>query len=161
MPTFNTALYNAQTGAAQGSLNAQSAFPRARDAFGKERIVQINYTMAGTEATADVINLTKLKQGDRVLAGRSSYACEALGTAFTGSIGDASNNSRYSGTLTFTSIAAGFFSSAPGTDLYVPSDVVTIPVPATDQSTVLLKVVLSTTPTAGKKLIIFLAVVAE
>lgn len=161
MPTFNTTLYTAQTGAAGQSANAQAAFPRARDAFGKERIVQINYTMAGTEAAADVINLTKLKQGDRILAGRSSYACEACGTAFTGSVGDASNNSRYSGTLVFTSIATGFFGSLPGTDLYTPTDVVTIPTPATDQSTVIFKVVASTAPTAGKKFIIFLAVVAE
>lgn len=161
MANFSTSLYSAQIGAAGSSANALATFPRARDAFGKERIVQITYTMAGTEVTNDTINLTKLKQGDRVLAARSSYACEALGTAVTVKIGDASNSNRYSGTLTFTSIAAGFFSSAAGTDLYVPTDVVTIPTPPADQSVVLLTFVGVTTPTAGKKFIIFLSVVAE
>lgn len=161
MPTFNTALYTAQSGTAGASANAPAAFPRARDAFGKERIVQILYTLAGTEATGDFIRLTLLKHGDRVLAGRSSYACEAMGTALTGSFGDDSNVSRYSGTLTFTSVAQGFFGSVPGTDLYAPTDIVNIPVPALDQTVVKLKVVLATVPTVGKKIIVFLAVVSE
>lgn len=163
MPTFNTTLYAAQIGAAGASLNAQATYPFAKNAFGKLRIIQIPYVLAGTEATGDFLNLTVLKQGDRVVVGLSFLFCEDPGTTLTAIVGDLSDDDRYATTMTLSAGGVFPFYSTPGVNLYVPADV-QVPVPpvaATDQTVVKMKLASVSVPTAGAKIMIYLAVVAE
>lgn len=163
MATFNTSLYTGQSGTPGASLNAPAGYPLAKVAFGKCRIVEIPYTLAGTEATGDFINLTLLKQSDRVLPGLSTIFCEDPGTALTVIVGDLSDDNRYADTLTLSAGGVFAFSSSPGVNLYVPADI-QVPVPpvaAIDQTVVKMKLTLVTAPTAGAKLMTYLAVVAE
>lgn len=163
MANLNTPLFLATGGPGVqsfvGSPQANAAWPRAKEARPKERVIPILYVMTGTEAANDLLRLVKLYPGERVLAGRSKVVCEALGAAVTAQIGDTSNALRYSNTMTLTAIAANEFAATPGTDLYTPTDVVdTTLTGAADQTVPILKFITVTTPTAGKKLIIFLAV---
>jgi hypothetical protein len=163
MATFSTTLYTGQSGTAGASLNAPAAFPLAKVAFGKLRIVEIPYVLAGTEATGDFLNLTILKQGDRVLPGLSFLFCEDPGTTMTAIVGDLSDDNRYADTMTLSAGGVFPFYSTPGVNLYVPADV-NVPIPpvaATDQTVVKLKFASVNTPTAGAKFMIYLAVVAE
>lgn len=166
MATFSSTLYTAQAGAAGASLNASANFPRARDARGKLRIVQVPYALAGTEAANDFIRLTILDPNDRVIAGLSRVVCEDPGTTLTLQVGDGSNVDRYAGTLVLSSGGIVEFGSVAGDDLYVPTDVVVTNPPATpesstDQTVVRAKVIAASTLTAGAKLLFLIAVVAE
>jgi hypothetical protein len=166
MATFNTTIYSAQIGTAGASANAASTFPFAKNAFGKLRIVQIPYALAGTEAANDFINLTLLKPGDRVLAGYSKIICEDPGTTLTMQIGDASNADRYAGTLVLSSGGSVEFSSVAGDDLYVPTDIAataaaTLIGGSSNETQVRAKVIAAGTLTAAAKLLICLAVVSE
>lgn len=166
MPTFNTTLYTAQIGTAGASANAAAAFPFAKNAFGKLRIMQIPYALAGTEAANDFINLTLLKPGDRVIAALSKVVCEDPGTVLTVRVGDASDVLRYSGTIVLDAGGVIEFSSVAGTDLYVPTDVAataaaTLIGGSTNQTQVRAKVIAATAPTAAAKLLFLIAVVAE
>jgi hypothetical protein len=158
MANLNTSLYAAQSGIAGQSLNVGT--PLAKNAYGKHRIVQIPYVMTGLEATNDILRLTVLKPGARVIAALSKVVGEALGTALTVSVGDASNATRYSGVLALTAVHDIAFTSVPGTDAYAPTDVAIVPGGA-DQTVVTAKIVLATAPTALKKVLFLLAVVDE
>lgn len=163
MANFNTTLYTGQLGGAGASLNAPAGFPLAKVALGKLRIVEIPYVLAGTEAANDIINLTILRPGARVIAALSKVVCQDPGTTLTVQIGDASNRSRYSGTIVLDAGGVIELSSVAGTDLYVPTDV-TVAVPpnsAADQTVVTAKVIAAAALTAANKLLILLAVVEE
>lgn len=161
MATFNTPLYTAQVGGAGASLNVN--LPGIKNAEAKVKVVPILYTLLATEAANDLINLTKLKLGARVIAGLSRIICQDPGTTLTVRIGDTNDAARYAGTIDIS--AGGDFplSTTPGTDLYVPTDIA-VPIPpntATDQTVVILKVITAAALTAGNKLLILLAVVEE
>lgn len=158
MANLSSALFTAQSGGAGASLNVTT--PLTKNALGKHRIVQVPYTLVGTEATNDLLRLTVLKAGARVIAALSKVTNQIGGTALTVSFGDTSNASRYSGTLTLTSAADQFFPVAVGTDTYVPTDITNV-AGAADQTVVIMKFILSTTPTAGNKILVLLAVVDE
>lgn len=166
MATFNTTMYSAQIGTAGASANAASTFPYAKNAFGKLRIIQVPYALAGTEAANDIINLSLLKPGDRVISGLSKVICEDPGTTLTLSVGDASDRARYSGTIVLSSGGSVEFSSVAGTDLYVPTDVAataaaTLIGGSSNQTQLTAKVIAANTLTAAAKLLFLIAVVSE
>lgn len=90
MATFNSTRYTSQVGTAGGS--PASGYPLAKFANGKHRISVVPYTLAGTEAANDIINLIRLKAGAVVVPCECRILCEDPGTALTIDIGFASND---------------------------------------------------------------------
>ena len=166
MATFNTTLYTAQASSPGASANAQANFPLAKNAYGKLRIVQVPYALAGTEAANDLIKLTLLKAGARVIAGLSRVICQDPGTSLTLRVGDATDALRYAGTIDISAGGDFPFSTTAGTDLYVPTDIASTQAATTigdsaNQTVVQVKVIAVTALTAGAKLLFLLAVVDE
>jgi hypothetical protein len=166
MATLSTTLYTAQLGSAGASTNAGANFPLAKNAYGKLRIVQVPYPLLSTEAANDILNLTILKAGARVIAGLSKVICEDPGTTLTVSVGDASDRARYSGTIVLSAGGSVEFSSVAGTDLYVPTDIASTTAATTigdsaNQTVITAKVIAAGTLTAAAKLLFLLAVVDE
>lgn len=88
MPTFNTAIYNAQV--ATRANPSRLAAPNV--ASGDVQFAIIPYTLLGTEAAADIINLCVLPQGVIPVPALSSVTCSAdPGTTLTLDIGTAAN----------------------------------------------------------------------
>jgi len=100
MPTFNSTRYTAQIGAAGASPSA--AFPLSKFITGKMRFATIPYTLVGTEAANDIINLVQLKEGAVVYPSSSRVVCEDPGTALTIDIGFASNDDALTDGLALT-----------------------------------------------------------
>lgn len=164
MSIWNSALYTAQSPQGGYSLNANPGFPVAKNAQGKLRIVQVPYTINGSEAANDIINLTTLKAGTRVLSARSKLVAQNPGTTLTLAVGDTSNTGRYANGLTLSNTAFDKeFSQNVGTDTYVPTDIVIGNPPSSiaDQGTVVAKVLTAASLTAGQKLLFLLAIVDE
>jgi hypothetical protein len=163
MATLNTTIYLGQLGTGAGSINSLSGFPHASQTEGKQRTILVPYTMTGLEATADKLNIFIVKEpGDRLNCAHSKVTGEALGSAVTYSIGDNTNSTRFSGTITGTAVHDVFLSSAPGTDCYTPTPfslTSSVGYGAAPQSqlAVVLTFIGVTTPTAGKKLLFTLA----
>jgi len=172
MAIWQSSLYTTQVPALGKSEAVQ--YPLAKNARGKLRIVQIPYTLVGTEAANDLIYLTMLQPGDRVLPQYSKVTGQNPGTTLTIQIGDSVTVNRYSGTLTLSGAATDlFFSSTPGTTLYAPTDI-TLPayLPASppqpvpppnplDQTIVICKVISAASLTAAQIILFSLAVVGE
>jgi hypothetical protein len=164
MANFPSKLYTGQSGTAGASLNAAAGFPVAKNALGKLRIVQVPYAMAGTEAANDLIQLTILKNGSRVLAALSRLEAANAALTCTVAVGDSSNTGRYANGLVLSNTNADLgFNTNPGTDAYVPTDIVVAnpPTSASDQTVVLAKLLTLGTPNAGAKLLFLIAVVDE
>jgi hypothetical protein len=89
MPTFNSTRYTAQVGSA-GSSGAVN-YPLAKYVDSPVYTAEIPYTVVGTEAAADLINLVKLKAGDVVIPSLCRIVNEDVGDALTLDIGFASN----------------------------------------------------------------------
>ena len=106
-----------------------------------------SYTLAGTEAANDVIELVKLPAGAEVLPTQSSFICDAsVATALVAKVGTDSDDDAFSTVTTLTSGGViGFTAGTNGVE-------VVNPVAKTDSYTVQLKLSTSTSPTAGKKI---------
>lgn len=89
MATFNTTQYNAQKSTrANTSRNADPNI-----VSNDIQYARIVYTLAGTEAASDIINLCVLPAGVIPLPGSSSIICHTdPGTAFTIKVGTASDD---------------------------------------------------------------------
>lgn len=70
---------------------------------GTLHVSDVLYTIVGTEAAADIINLIKLPAGARVLTGLSYCEAENPGTALVLDIGDSDNADAYADGLTLSS----------------------------------------------------------
>lgn len=90
MATFNSTRYTASVGSA-GSSPA-STYPLAKYVDSPVYTAEIPYTIVGTEAADDIINLIKLHAGDVVIPSMSRIVNEDIGTALTLDIGFASND---------------------------------------------------------------------
>lgn len=131
-----TPLFDSQNVGAGQSQAVQ--YKSAKTANAKERVVTIEYAMvsASLPAAGDIISLTKLDIGARVLAGKSRVICEDPGTTLTAVIGDLSNPRRYSGALVLSAGSAGVGGGAiefgsvegKGKEQFVPMNVVGLPV---------------------------------
>lgn len=102
-----TPLFDSQVGVA--GMSQAAGYKSAKTANAKERVVTIEVAMvsASLPAAGDIISLTKLDVGARVLAGKSRVICEDPGTTLTAVIGDLSNPRRYSGALVLSAGSAG------------------------------------------------------
>lgn len=190
MATTNSVIYAQQIAAAGASAGASISFPSAKSSGGKLRIVTVPYLTTGSEATNDIINLTLLKPGSRILPAFSRVLCEALGTTFTVKVGDAANTERYMGAKALASATdASFTSTLPSgaaglnvayqqtgsstqtsttgqgpnmTILDVAGTAAATQVGGSSNETVVIATLTSVnTPTASKRLTFFLAIVDE
>lgn len=172
MAIWTTPLYTSQIPAA-GASEALN-YPLAKNARGKLRIVQSLYVLTATEAANDLIYLTLLQPGDRLIPSYSTLAFENPGTTLTLSVGDSVTANRYCGTLTLSNTVNSFdFDTAPVAGTYVLADVLLpaysaanppqpVPPPnTTDQTIVIAKILSAATLTAGKRLFFQLGVVGE
>lgn len=114
MATFysDLATYQAST-----DPTTRNSFPAIQNM--PEKLLDVSYTLAGTEVANDVIVLALLPKGARVIAERIAIYCADPGTALTLDIGDddnstAADDNRYVAALDVK--AGGFFQggSAPG-----------------------------------------------
>lgn len=97
MAEFNSPTFDAQTGTAGASPS--STYNLAKVDAGKLRIARINYVVDGAEATADTINLIRLKVGAVVVP---SYCRVVTGTGLDINdlnIGTAANDNKYADAL--------------------------------------------------------------
>jgi hypothetical protein len=176
MATWNTPLYTSQIPAA-GASEAVN-YPLAKIARGKLRIVRAVYTLVNTEAANDLIQLTMLQPGDRVLPEYSKIVSENPGTTLTLQIGDSVTANRYSGTLTLSNTTLDAFWSSSlgatsGASVFASADITVPaytgatppqPVPpanATDQTIVIAKILSAAALTAGKRIVFDIAIVGE
>lgn len=158
MPSFNTPLYNAQIGTA-GQTPAVS-YPLAEYVAGKVRYAIVPYSLAGTEATNDLLYLVKLKIGAVVIPSLSRIVCEDPGTALTLDIGFLSNPDALCDGAALTTAHDVSFTLAPSVTAtaaqYVP-----VPIASSADSVIYATIVLATVPTAGAKLLFLIAYVDE
>jgi len=111
MAESNTTLYAAQIGSAGNSPGL--TYPLAKLAQGKLRIAHVEYTVTGSEAANDTINLVRLKVGAVIVPSLSVLILANPGTALVIDIGDATTADRYSDALTVS--AGGRFLWTAGT----------------------------------------------
>jgi hypothetical protein len=174
MAIWNTPLYTSQVPGAGYSEAVK--YPLAKVARGKLRIVECPYTISAgaTEAASDLIYLTLLQPGDRVLPAYSKVVWQNPGTTLTVEFGDSVTANRYSGTITLSNTAGAVsFDSAPVAGTYTPTDITVpaytganppqpVPPPnATDQTIVIMKILSAAALTAGQIIWIGLGVVGE
>jgi hypothetical protein len=170
MAIWQTPLYTSQV----PGLGVSEAvnYPLAKNARGKLRIVDALYAISAgaTEAANDLIYLTMLQPGDRLIPALSKLTAENPGTTLTLEVGDTVTANRYSGTFTLSNTVTDvFFSSQPVTGTYTTSDVAlpvygtpSVPPPtATDQTIVIAKILTAAALTATKRLLFLLAIVGE
>jgi hypothetical protein len=154
MASFNTTAYGQQIGA-----GASPIYPKASTANGKLRYAAIPYTLAGTEATNDTINLIRLKAGAIPLPSLSKIVCEDPGTALTLDIGFASNLDSLCDGAALTTAHDDFFTKLPSVTAvaaqYVPAAI------AAGDEILVATIVLATVPTAGAKLLFLIAYIDE
>jgi hypothetical protein len=84
MPTFNTPIHTAQVAALADSSKLVSP-------TGTLEFKQFPYTLVGTEAANDIINITRLPLGAVVVPSLCSVTAEDPGTTLTLDIGTAEN----------------------------------------------------------------------
>lgn len=96
MPTFYTDVGTAQNAAATNLADLQK---EGALAAAKLRVTQATLTLAGTEATSDVVKICKLPKGVRVLPHLCYVVCDDPGTTFTADIGDGGDADRYASAL--------------------------------------------------------------
>lgn len=178
MAIWNTPLYTSQVPAA-GASEAVN-YPLAKNARGKLRITQAIYTISAgaTEAANDLIYLTMLQPGDRVLPGLCKTIAENCGTTLTIQIGDSVTVNRYAGTITLSNTTLDAFWSATlgatsGASVFAPADITVpaytaanppqpIPPPSTvDQTIIIAKIISANTLTSGKRILFQIALVGE
>lgn len=123
-----TVLFDSQVGVAGQSQAA--TYKTAKTANAKVRMVTIEYSVpsAALPAAGDIISLTKLDLGARVIAALSSIVCEDPGTTLTMHVGDLSNPKRYTASAVLSAASSGVgsgrigFGMTPGVgaQLFVP-----------------------------------------
>lgn len=155
MPTFNSTRYTAQVGSAGGS--PASAYPLAEFTAGKLRYATIPYSLVGTEAANDIINLVQLKRGAVVIPSLSRIVCEDPGTALTIDVGFASNDDALCDGIALTT-AHDLAFTAGGT--VVAAQYVPVPLVYEDRN-IFVTVRTATALTAGAKLLFLIAFVDE
>ena len=104
MASFDTTLYTNQTGSAGASPAA--GYPLAKDSAGKVRFAAVEYTVDGAEATADTINLCKLKVGAKVIPALSRVISEAAFDVDDMDIGTSDNVNAYADAVDTTNLAS-------------------------------------------------------
>lgn len=154
MPTFNTPTYLLQIGSGASPLLPQANFANA-----KLRYATIRYALAGTEATADILNLVRLKPGVVILPQLSKITCEDPGTALTLDIGFASNPDALCDGAALTTAHDVFFTGAPSVTA-VDQQYNPVALAAGDEL-IYATLVLVDTPTAGAEIVITLAYLDE
>lgn len=157
MPTFNSPRYASQVGSAGGS--PASGYPLAKLSAGKKRIAVVPYTLAGTEAASDIINLIRLKPGAVVIPSESRIVCEDPGTALTIDVGFASNDDALCDGAALTTAHDVTFTSAASVTAtaqqYVPAAL------AVGDEVIFATVRTATSLTAGAKLLFLIAYLDE
>ena len=157
MATFNSTRYTGQVGTAGGS--PASGYPLAKFTAGVTRTAVIPYTLVGTEAANDIINLVRLKAGAVVLPSECRIVCEDPGTALTIDVGFASNDDALcDGAALTTAHDVTFTTAASVTAVaqqYVPAPL------ATGDEVIFATVRTATSLTAGAKLLITIAFLDE
>lgn len=93
MANFTTTIYDDQIGAAGDSPAA--SYPQAKNVSGKERHAIVPYTVDGAEASADTIQIVKLKKGAIVVPHLCRVLSEAAFDISNMDIGDGVNVNRY------------------------------------------------------------------
>jgi hypothetical protein len=126
-----TPLYDANTGV--GGQSLALGWPAAKKAYGKHRIVEVEYAIpsAALPAAGDIVRLTKLKDRARVIAGLSAIVCDDPGTTLTVNVGDWANPKRYTAGSVLSAAsstvgggAIGFgLTPGVGKELFVPIDI--------------------------------------
>jgi 3D (Asp-Asp-Asp) domain-containing protein len=155
MASFDTTLYTNQNGSAGAS--PATGYPLAKDSAGKVRYATVEYTLAGTEAATDTINLATLKVGAKVIPHLSEVYVENPGTALVFDIGDAGDADRYVDGLTVS--AGGFFRwSEGGTAAATANSLYEI---ASGNEDIVLTVGTATSLTADQDLLFLIAYVDE
>jgi len=103
MAEFNSALYDEQVGSS-GQVSPAGSYPLAKNAAGKLRILKVPYTVIGTEASGDTINLGKLKPGAVVIPSLSRVLSGAGFDVSDMDIGVASNPNAYADAMDTTDV---------------------------------------------------------
>lgn len=177
MANWQTPLYTSQV--PQAGKSQAVGYQLSKASRGKLRITESLYTLAGTEAAADLIYLALLYPGERLIPSYCKVTCQNPGTTFSVQVGDSVTVNRYSGTLALGGGAQDlFFSSQVGyvsgttSALYNPADITVpayssanppqpIPPPTTvDQTIVIAKVTAAAALNAGAMILFLLAFVA-
>lgn len=113
------ATYNSDLATYQASTDptTRNAFPPVQNAHTNQ--IDVTYTLTGSEATGDLINLAAIPAGVRIIPEKISVFCADPGTTLKLDIGDtdastAADDNRYVAALDVS--AGGFFwgGSAPG-----------------------------------------------
>lgn len=150
MASFNSPFYGKQVGAA--GTSPASSYPLAPSAI---RFIPIEYTLAGTEAANDTINLFRAQVGSTLIPSLCRITCEDPGTALTIDIGDAGDSDRYLDGAALTTahdLTFGALASVTATAAQYR------PVKITDANKDIVATVMTATSlTAGAKLLILLA----
>lgn len=154
MPTFNTSRFTAMTGSAGASPSA--AYQLSKFTQGKERTAIIPYTLVGTEAANDIINIIRLKEGAVVIPNRCRVVCEDPGTALTLHVGYASSATGLCQSLALTTAHdLAFTSGTAVANQYNPQ-----PLVYADRD-IFATVTVATALTAGAKLLFVIAYMDE
>lgn len=130
-----TPLFDSQVGV--GGQSQSVGYKSVKSSNAKHRIVPIEYAVPSSAlpAAGDIISLTKLNPGAKVIAALSSIVCEDPGTTLTMHVGDLSNPKRYtaSAVLSAASSTVGSgvigFGMTPGIgkELFVPMNLKQLP----------------------------------
>lgn len=155
MATSNSAVYAKQIAPTMGNRNSRM-LENAKVFF-----ATVAYTMLGTEAAGDILNLIKLPQGSIIVPGLSRIIAEAIATTATVDIGDddvagvgaAADADRY---------ADGLDVAAAGVDLFdsIIAAARLTPYTLGADSIITLTWATMNTPVAGKKIQVQIAYLA-
>jgi hypothetical protein len=114
-------MYTAQAGSAGSSAGV--TIPEARDCGGKLRIIAVPYTVDGAEASADTINICKLKVGAKVIPS----LCRVIsGTGFDVddmNVGISGNDNKYADDIDTLDTASDINFGVAGDNAYAPTAV--------------------------------------
>lgn len=150
MASFNSPFYGKQVGS--GGNSPAASYPVQPAAI---RVIPIEYTIAGTEAANDTINLFRAVPGSKLIPSMSRITCEDPGTALTLDIGDASDSDRYLDGAALTTAHDATFGSLPSVTATAAQY---RPVVITDANKDIVATVMTATSlTAGAKILILLA----
>jgi hypothetical protein len=120
MPSFDSALYSAQV----GSAGESPAFgrPGAKTAAGKMRLALIPYTVDGAEASADTINLCRLKWGAVPIPNMCKVSSEAAFDVDDMNVGTAANDNALADAIDTLNAASDVFFTG-GDNHYAPAEI--------------------------------------
>lgn len=153
MPSFNTTIYGNQIGS--GGVSPGFGIPDARKVGGKLRYAIIPYTVAGTEATGDTINIVRLKKGATVIPGLCRVLSEAAFDVDDMNIGDGVNANRFADAIDTTNAALSQDFGLAGDEAYAPTPL------AAGEEVVTATLVNVVTTTAGQKVLWVIAYMDE